>query len=232
VRSYADANGGQLPADLAQLRPFLVFPVPDAMLARYEMRASGLLGAVARDLPMISEKASAIAIASDRPFVLRPSRSSGLESFRESPFLYTINSPPELAVALSKANQAYRVSHDGAYPKSLAELMLYFESPALATEFADIRAAKDTLDAAIDEGMRGYAAANGGRKVTSANRADILPFIRDPAVRGILTAKDAYLRSEGMHPQNSAALRPYVKEPAARALLERIVRAEVQLEGR
>lgn len=226
LRSYAEAHGGRLPTDLGEeLKPFLVFPIPDAVLRRYEMRATGPLAAVPRDLPIVGERAEAI-VATDRPFVLFPTRSSGMEIFQQSPFLYAPGSSPERAVAVSKANQAYRNAHGGAYPPDLAALVPYFENSALAADLVDDQAARDLLSRAITQGNQDYTAAHGGRNVEPKNRADILPYVRDPAARAILAAKDSYLAAQGKHSEKSSDLRPYVTDPAARTLLEKLIRAE------
>jgi hypothetical protein len=54
---YAEANGGQLPADVSQLAPYFQPPVEDAILQRYQMVRTGPIGEVARDNLPVVEKA-------------------------------------------------------------------------------------------------------------------------------------------------------------------------------
>jgi cell division protein FtsL len=41
LQAYAQANGGQLPTDASQLKPYFEVPVDDAALARYQMTVTG-----------------------------------------------------------------------------------------------------------------------------------------------------------------------------------------------
>ncbi|MEO5958842.1 MAG: hypothetical protein ABIR80_06975 [Opitutaceae bacterium] len=226
LKSYAEANAGRLPPDFAQLAPFFVHPIPDAVLQRYELRASGPVEAVPAGLPIIGEKTEALAGTSDAPFAIYPNGRSGSETFEfgDDSSLNPFELSPEMTLAIGMANQAYRMAHDGTRPHDPAQLLPYFENPSLAAEFAENRSANETMRKATDEGRQGYAAANPGRELV--NREDILPYIRDLRVRTILAAKDAYLKDRGEHSIDSASLRPYVKDPAARELLEKVIRAE------
>jgi hypothetical protein len=135
--SYCEANHGLLPADLAQLPPFFVSPIASSILQRYEMRASGLIKALEKDLPIISEKAEAIAASSEPPFVLFPDRSCGFERFVfEDSVLDSRKRSPEMSVAVSKANQAFRLAHSGASPSDADQLLPYFKNPSDAAAFA------------------------------------------------------------------------------------------------
>jgi RNA polymerase sigma factor (sigma-70 family) len=61
LRGYTDANGGQLPQDLAQLRPFFEQPVDDSVLQRYTLLQTGKLSEsdgylVGENAPLVDEE--------------------------------------------------------------------------------------------------------------------------------------------------------------------------------
>jgi RNA polymerase sigma factor (sigma-70 family) len=57
LRGFAQANGGQLPADMSQLKPYFQKPVDDAMLARYSLLQSGKATEVPSGQYVIAETA-------------------------------------------------------------------------------------------------------------------------------------------------------------------------------
>src|SRR5262249_46640196 len=57
LRAYTDANNGQLPQDLAQLKPFFTQPVDDATLQRYKLLQTGALADVPHSEYLIADVA-------------------------------------------------------------------------------------------------------------------------------------------------------------------------------
>jgi hypothetical protein len=60
LAKYAEANGGALPADWSQLKPYFETPVDDAILQRYALLQSGKLADVPSNEFLVSEKASPV----------------------------------------------------------------------------------------------------------------------------------------------------------------------------
>jgi hypothetical protein len=60
LRGYTDANNGQLPQDLAQLKPYFDKPVDDAVLQRYQLLQTGPLNAVPPDQYLVADVAPLI----------------------------------------------------------------------------------------------------------------------------------------------------------------------------
>ncbi len=62
LRQYTEANNGDLPTDLSQLKPFFKEPLDDAILQRYAMIATGNTGEPGFDpyKPVVHEKAEAL----------------------------------------------------------------------------------------------------------------------------------------------------------------------------
>jgi RNA polymerase sigma factor (sigma-70 family) len=57
LRNYAQANGGQLPTDVSQLKPYFSFPVDDATLQRYQMLKAGNVSDLQPGELVVAEKA-------------------------------------------------------------------------------------------------------------------------------------------------------------------------------
>ena len=60
LRSFAEASGGQLPTDLAQLKPFLEKPVDESVFQRYQLLQTGQLSEVPREAYLVAETAPPI----------------------------------------------------------------------------------------------------------------------------------------------------------------------------
>jgi hypothetical protein len=137
LKDYGATHQGQLPGDLAELAPFFVSPVSDAILRRYEMRASGPRQAVPEDLPIISEKVEALGDPSEQASAIFANGGYGNEFFGGRAFLFPPPDSPKMANAVSKANQAFRMTHQGAYSTDATQLLPYFKNPADAADFAE-----------------------------------------------------------------------------------------------
>jgi hypothetical protein len=58
LRNYVDANNGELPSGLVQLKPYLPPSVSDAMLDRYELLHTGRTSELPSGTPIVGEKAT------------------------------------------------------------------------------------------------------------------------------------------------------------------------------
>jgi hypothetical protein len=83
LRSYTDANSGQLPQDLSQLKPYFPKPVDDAVLQRYKLLQSGPLNAVPGDQYLVADIAPLVDEESDAVYSFSM---NGTSSHSGSPF--------------------------------------------------------------------------------------------------------------------------------------------------
>jgi RNA polymerase sigma factor (sigma-70 family) len=58
LSDYAQSNGGRLPSDLSQLKPFFASPVDDAVLSRYQLLQSGNLSQMLPQSDLVAEKST------------------------------------------------------------------------------------------------------------------------------------------------------------------------------
>jgi len=58
LQKYVQANNGQLPTDVSQLKPYFESPVDDAALARYKMIRTGTVGDLQPDEMIVAERAA------------------------------------------------------------------------------------------------------------------------------------------------------------------------------
>jgi RNA polymerase sigma factor (sigma-70 family) len=68
LRAYTAGNGGQLPQDLAQLKPFFSQPVDDEVLQRYKLLQTGLLANVPQNANLVTEIAPLVDEEHDATF--------------------------------------------------------------------------------------------------------------------------------------------------------------------
>jgi RNA polymerase sigma factor (sigma-70 family) len=107
LANYSQANNGQSPADIAQLKPFFGSAVDASLLQRYEVTQPGI----------ISEKANSLADQDDTYYqVNRDGVDVILGSVAEK--------------TLSQAFQAYVDAHNGEKPKEPSQLRPYLKTPA------------------------------------------------------------------------------------------------------
>jgi RNA polymerase sigma factor (sigma-70 family) len=117
LRGYAEANGGMLPTDLAQLQPYFERPVDPAVLQRYQMVQSGRLADVTdKDPIVVAEVASPVDEDYDHviKFSLKGSSSRGID---------------RTSRALEAAMRAYAASNNGLLPRESSQLAPYLGQP-------------------------------------------------------------------------------------------------------
>ena len=116
LRSYTDANNGQLPQDLAQLKPFFNKPVDDAVLQRYQLLQTGALNSLSHDQYLVADVAPLI--DEDRDAVYRFSL-TGTSSHSGSPF----------EDAIKEAGVQFAQAHNDLLPTDPAQLVPYLKQP-------------------------------------------------------------------------------------------------------
>jgi hypothetical protein len=133
LETYVKANHGQLPADTAELQPYLFDPTSDpADLAQYEMLRSGQLSA-APDGPVIKEKSVVDEDYDHRMNISRTADSSlhhGFESKRDPAAPIDdrdLNEQIEQDVNIAVG--AFVAKNRGALPRNPGELLPYFDPP-------------------------------------------------------------------------------------------------------
>ena len=114
LRGFIDANNGQLPQELQQLKPFFSQPVDDAVLQRYKLLQTGALGdangyLIADIAPLIDEEHDAT-----YKFSLNGTNSH-------------IGDPTEDAV--KQAGTLYAENHNGLLPTDASQLAPYLKKP-------------------------------------------------------------------------------------------------------
>lgn len=116
LRGYTDANNGQLPQDLAQLKPFFDKPVDDAVLQRYQLLQTGSLNSLSHDEYLVADVAPLIDEEHDA--VYRFSL-TGTSSHSGSPF----------EEAIKDAGIQFAQAHDGLLPTDPSQFTPYLKQP-------------------------------------------------------------------------------------------------------
>jgi RNA polymerase sigma factor (sigma-70 family) len=125
LRGYTDANNGQLPQDLAQLKPFISVPVGDAVLQRYQLLQTGALADVPRDGYLVADIAPLVDEAHDATYKFSL---HGTNSH--------IGDPAEDAV--QEAGIQYASAHNGLLPTDPSQLADYLKKPVDPKKIQDL----------------------------------------------------------------------------------------------
>jgi hypothetical protein len=125
IKKYADANGGALPGDWSQLKPFFEAPVDDATLARYSLLQSGRLVDVPANQYLVAEKAPPVDNQFDSiyEFQVNGTHSSSL------------NEPADI---VWDSLVQFANSHNGNLPAEVSQLMPYLRRPVDAAKLQEI----------------------------------------------------------------------------------------------
>ena len=113
---YAVAHDGQLPANPAQLEPFMERRVSPAILARFEMLQHGEMSAVPKDEPIVAERASSGQTIDSRVLITPQEHS-----------VEDLNSVSDRE--LRRALRAFVEANHGKFPSEPAQLLSYFKTP-------------------------------------------------------------------------------------------------------
>jgi len=113
LKKYAEANGGFLPADLSQLKPYYDQPVDDAILQRYSLQQTGKLNDVPSNEFMFVENTPPVDINHDTFFQYRMNgtRTSGVAS-----------------MFIERAAVQYAEANNGLLPTDPSQLAPYLKS--------------------------------------------------------------------------------------------------------
>ncbi len=136
LRKYLTASGGQLPDSITQLQPFFESAVDPAILARYEMSATGPATALGPQDIVIVEKPLAFADSPvDRLLKIAPRyvTSADMPEVARKQAIFEsrpgIPLPDYLQIAHSEALTAYRAAHNGDLSSGFDSLRPYFKNP-------------------------------------------------------------------------------------------------------
>jgi RNA polymerase sigma factor (sigma-70 family) len=118
VIGYMKNNGGQMPADLAQLQPYFDSPVDDAILQRWEIApANTVPGLMVGGNSIITQKAPVDDIFDTRYGI-------GPDGFGSVAFLSSV-----LGDTLAPVNEAYMAAHNGQAGATSVQLLPYATTP-------------------------------------------------------------------------------------------------------
>ena len=127
LEKYAEANGGMLPTDLAQIHPYLEKPIDPAALQRYQLAASGKLDEVGTGKIIIKEIAPPVDDEYD----------SRYEFFRNGT---TSAGFSQVGDAIQEAVKAYAKANNGVLPTQPTQVDGYLKraiAPARVQQFLD-----------------------------------------------------------------------------------------------
>ena len=116
LRAYVAANDGQLPQDLAQLKPFFQKPVDDAVLQRYKLLQTGKVSDIAKDQYLVGENAPLVDEEHDATYQFSM---NGTHSHSGSP----------IEDAVKEAGFKYANDHNDLLPTDAAQLAPYLSQP-------------------------------------------------------------------------------------------------------
>jgi RNA polymerase sigma factor (sigma-70 family) len=116
LRSYASANGGSLPSELAQLKPFFSSPVDDATLSRYSLLQTGRLSELARGEYLVAETAPPV---DDEYDTVHRVSLNGINTS-------TVN---RIEDAIKQAGIQFAEANNGLLPTEPAQLTPYLRQP-------------------------------------------------------------------------------------------------------
>jgi RNA polymerase sigma factor (sigma-70 family) len=181
LQKFVRKSGGQLPTQIGDLAPFFDLPIDRAMLARYELRASGMVAALAEHAVVIAQKPStAVDPERDNVSVIGVGWSGVTGAFAED----SVN--VKLQQAVEEPLRAYRAAHDGKEPDPQHPELLqpYFTDPEKGAAYVEIMKQivaqmpqfKEPNAAGL--ATNAYRAAHNG--VGPKTAADLLPYFRYP----------------------------------------------------
>ena len=125
LRGYTDANNGQLPQDLAQLKPYFAQPVDDAILQRYKLLQTGSLADVPRGQYIIADAAPLIDEERDATYQFSL---NGTNS--------RIGDPAEDAI--KAAGIQFAQANNGFLPTDASQLAAYLKRPVDLKKIQDV----------------------------------------------------------------------------------------------
>ena len=116
LRSYTDANQGQLPGDLSQLKPYFDAPVDDNMLARYSLLQTGKLADIPHEEYLVAETAPMVDYEHDSRYRFSLNGTSS-------------HSGGSVDNAIEDAGIQYAKANNGLLPTDPSQLAPYLKQP-------------------------------------------------------------------------------------------------------
>lgn len=224
LRRYTENSGGELPADIHALGPYLTAPADAALLARYALTRIGRIGA--RDEILIKELPTSDAILS-----------VGLDTYNATGNLTGAPDEPDPLEAWPRMWAAMGVAFGGSSEAAGPLANLASTIKTLGVKMDRLMEDMDPqMKKALGEQMkaaaRRYVAERGGE--APATLAHLLPYV--PQLEAVveiarpLFAEFEYVRDhEGQLPADPAQLQPYLDRPFDRRKALEVIK--VKLEG-
>jgi FtsZ-binding cell division protein ZapB len=114
LKKYAEENGGLLPADLAQLKPYFEGPVDDAILQRYSMLQSGKLSDAPRGENLFGENAQPVDDEFDSHYEFSMNGTSA----------WSVSDPGDIVM---RGLREYAKAHQGLLPADQSQLTPFLQ---------------------------------------------------------------------------------------------------------
>jgi RNA polymerase sigma factor (sigma-70 family) len=220
---YLAANGGVLPADLLQLKPYFETPVSDEMLQRYKLLQTGK--------PDPYEDLVRLVAHVDEEYDSRHRMS--LNASMGEPF-------NRVADAVKIAAAEFANDNNGQLPSDPSQLTAYLKQPmdgaTVQKYLRDVAANPPPPEVAtLTPALKAYTEANGGK--APENPLDVIPYLSTleqqaaflrlaqmpPEAAALMPAWKAYAGNhKGRMPQNLADLRPYLTTPEQETALQKL----------
>jgi RNA polymerase sigma factor (sigma-70 family) len=125
LTQYAQANNGQFPTDIAQLKPYFPSPVEDAILQRWEIAPGNTVRTDNFGDPIITQKAAVDENFDPRYAVgLKGFASAGLDTAGHNG--WGVVSPE---IILQIAGKAYEAANNGQAPSDSSQILPYLTTP-------------------------------------------------------------------------------------------------------
>jgi RNA polymerase sigma factor (sigma-70 family) len=220
---YLAANGGVLPADLLQLKPYFETPVADEMLQRYKLLQTGK--------PNPYEDLVRLVAHVDEEYDSHHRMS--LNASMGEPF-------NRVADAVKIAAAEFANDNNGQLPSDPSQLTAYLKQPidaATVQKYLKEDAANPPPPevATLAPALKAYTEANGGK--VPENPLDVLPYLSTleqqaaflrlvqmpPEAAALMPAWKAYAGNHnGRMPKNLADIRPYLTTQEQEAALQKL----------
>ena len=208
LRQYTSASGGQLPADTAQLAPYLAAPADAEMLAHYEVTRGGQLGDPSEKL--IREKKTSDMVLS-----------VGLDG-------WSVTNNPDLPPAFGETendalDRTWRALSNTLDDEAKADMQAMTPPTAMVTLMQDaikqttqVYGDDDAMGAALKQAVKDFQTANPRENLSDL--AQVLPYLSQAGkfaevLRPTLAQLAYFADHDGQMPPDPSALQPYLSRP-------------------
>jgi len=223
IRKFLAANGGLLPADLLQLKPYFETPVTDEMLQRYKLLQAGK--------PNEDEDLVRLIAHVDEEY--DSNHRMSLNGSMGEPF-------NRVADAVKIAAAEFVNDNNGQLPSDPSQLTSYLKQPidsaTIQRYLKGVAANPPPAElGTLTPALKAYTEANGGK--APENPLDVLPYLSTPSQEAaflrlvqmppeaalLMPAWKAYAGNHnGRMPKNLADIRPYLTTPEQETAIKKL----------